>query len=78
MLKTYIQPWYARASIRMNCENANGMRANGSRGSAVKKVGKWAWSCLYVAVSLERHSGMEVFEEGGFRTGSNHQKSHFN
>lgn len=38
--KTSIQPWCARPSIRMNCENANGIKAKGSRGKAVDSVGK--------------------------------------
>lgn len=39
---TSIQPWWSKASIRINWEKAKGINANGSLGRAVKKVGKCA------------------------------------
>ena len=38
--------------MRMNCEKANGTRAKGSRGSAVKNVGKWYNPHAYQTSSL--------------------------
>ena len=50
--KISIHPFLVNASIRINCENAKGIRPRGSRGRAVKNVGKCLVRELYLWVIL--------------------------